>query len=245
MLVKDCDESVVAIYFAFPKCASEWVRNAYQLFWQNSYESHNWDACPLSYCHVRPSRFVAAHGDDVPLFTIVRNTHSRLASAWLYGKTHNYGYALSFPKFPDFVRAVCEVATRTRKFRDFEMEMNRQVMLRRPLWPQEAAEGSDGAMAWMYMPVDMYFETLLPKITMFVMEEDGTRKLHRALTEDLGARAIDNANPMQHINISKPGVVAELVSHTFTADAELVERVKEAFEYEIDRWGFTPPTLLL
>lgn len=134
------------IYFAFPKCASEWMRKELRLQWRNIYDANDWAKCDIAYCHVQPSRFLqekCVNVDGVIMFTIVRNTYDRLASAWRYGVAQKHSYALG-RTFKEFITWIYE---------------HRDDLTMLPF-------------CWMYLPMDVYFgRELLDKIRVFQMDK--------------------------------------------------------------------------
>lgn len=133
------------IYFAFPKCASEWMRYQLGLEWNDLHDIHDWSKCDLHYCHVQPQRFIRECGvrDDATLITIVRNTYDRLASAYAYGSAKSLAYA-------------------TGTFREFieRIHAHRHDLASLP-------------MAWMYLPVNEFFGDLTERIKFFQMDNLG------------------------------------------------------------------------
>lgn len=134
------------VYFAFPKCASEWARKEMKLWWRNKYDKNDWSKCEIDYCHVQPSRFLKDKrirlDGNVIAFTIVRNTFDRLASAWKYGVVEKLDYATG-KTFREFIVWIYE---------------NRDRLTELPY-------------CWMFLPMDVYFgKEVLEKLRVFQMD---------------------------------------------------------------------------
>lgn len=132
------------VFFAFPKCASEWVRNTLKLECGNHYDINNWEKCASDYCHVEPSRYVREHNIDinsVTMFAIVRNPYERLLSCYIYGVSQHLPYARDHT-FYDFIKTIYD---------------SRENLRRLP-------------MHWMYLPVEQYFGQLTNTVRFFQME---------------------------------------------------------------------------
>lgn len=139
------DVSCTIVYFAFPKCASEWVRDQLKLTWNIKVTSRcRWDDCDIGNCHVRPERFATHHNLDVDntlFFTVVRNTFDRLVSAYNYISTWRMPFykGKTFEQFVDMIY------------------VNRSRL-------------STLQWAWMFLPVETYFGGLLPYVRFFQMD---------------------------------------------------------------------------
>lgn len=189
------------VYFAFPKCASEWMRNHLQLEWNNIFDDMDWSICDLNYCHVKPSRFIHETQLDVKnttIFTIVRNTYDRLYSSWKYGHSRGLVYAkdLSFKEFIDMIYS------------------HRDTFFELPL-------------AWMYMPLDMYFGSdLIPYVHFYQMDQ--LQELADFLENSFNL----NVDPKNIINQSQYDSEEKY-------DEDMLAKVKELYSYEIERFGYT------
>lgn len=160
------------IYFAYPKCASEWMREKLNLEWKNIYDENDWSLCDLTYCHVQPMRFLNEHGIDpskATMITIFRNTYDRLYSCYVYGKTKELDYVKDMT-FDQFVRWIYD---------------NRHNLLRLPF-------------CWMFIRVDQYFGELIDKIHFFHMED--LPELTRFLKEnyDISIDSSEKVNATKH-----------------------------------------------
>lgn len=149
------------VYFAYPKCASEWARKQLNLTWNNKYIARNWERCDIDYCHVKPLIFIKHHHIDlesVQLVTIVRNTYERLVSCWAFGRKLKFIHDSSFSNFINRIYA------------------HRASLHRMQLY-------------WMFMPVAQYFEGVLDKVRFFQMHDlcafiDFMKKEHGVIIED-------------------------------------------------------------
>lgn len=136
------------LYFAFPKCASEWMRCQLNMQinreWNNRYDVHDWSQCDIQYCHAQPERFIREFDvpKDATLITIVRNTYDRLRSAYAYGLSHGYPYVTDNETFKQFIEKI---------------HCHRHDLKSLP-------------MAWMYLPVNEYFGDLVERVRFFQMD---------------------------------------------------------------------------
>lgn len=143
MLVKGRTDLV---YFAFPKCASEWMRKELDLWWRNIYNVDDWAKCDIDYCHIQPSRFLREKDvnlENAVIFTIVRNTYDRLASAWRYGVAEKHAYAAE-KTFKQFIG---------------DIYANRDDLTKMQH-------------CWMFLPLDVYFgKDLIEKVRVFHIDK--------------------------------------------------------------------------
>lgn len=133
------------IYFAFPKCATEWLRRELRLRPNNKFSPNGWEYCHINYTHVKPKTWLDHHQPDTSkfrMFTIVRNTYARLVSAWAYGKKLRLPYAKD-KTFAEFIQMIYD---------------KRDHFLNLPY-------------CWMYMPFDMYFEGVIDNVNVFHVED--------------------------------------------------------------------------
>lgn len=131
------------VYFAYPKCGSQFLRDALGLTWDNHYPD-DWDLSSPTYGHCKPSAFIAAHGIDVhqtPMFTVVRNPYERVLSAWFFGAMAGLSYAKDIT-FRAFVKNVYD---------------NRHTLQKLPF-------------CWMFLPIQEYFEGVIDHVRFFQME---------------------------------------------------------------------------
>lgn len=276
MLLRNRRGEVRVVYFAFPKCASEWMRHVYGIPWIHAYHPNDWQRCHPQYCHLPPARLLRSLSlptctGHPPMISIVRNTYARLASAWRFGVAHGFGYALAFDSFERFVEAICESAAVARKTIDdgclddrrahaFEQSMlrlgdawirseERRWSRARPLTGlTEPPLDRSGMMAWMYMPVDVYFPVaILDQVRFFVMES-GLSDVVRCLSDDYGIVPTKGRDVSEKINAMPPAPAPAPARdddaperdpmRLFAVDGALRALVASAYEYEIDRWGF-------
>jgi hypothetical protein len=137
------------VYFAFPKCASEWMRKELGLWWRNIYDKNDWSKCDIDYCHIQPSRFLHEKrihvNRRIVMFTIIRNTYDRLVSAWRYGIAEKHEYAAS-RTFREFIEWIYENRDRLTELQ----------------------------CCWMYLPMDVYFGgDILGRMRVFQMDDLG------------------------------------------------------------------------
>lgn len=137
------------VYFAFPKCASELIREALESHIEeptnNEYDKDVWSQCDINYHHVKPSRFLEHHQNLMvghTIMTTIRNPYDRIVSAFVYLKKHKLTKCANFKKF---------VHTQHTAFTNNTFQSL-------PL-------------CWMYMPFEMYFEGIdLGKMVVFKSE---------------------------------------------------------------------------
>ena len=138
------------MYFAFPKCGSEMMRENLNLKrdenWINDYNPENWDACPLLYCHARPSRIVASlesSETDIQMFTLTRNVYARLVSAYNYLIIDDYfDTNMTFDMFIQNIAS----AVQNNRFESIPM-------------------------CWMFAPFDLYFAGVIDQIKVFQLDD--------------------------------------------------------------------------
>lgn len=133
------------IYFAFPKCASEWMRRELRLRPNNKFSPNGWHYCHIGYAHVQPRRWLAEHQIDpsqARMFTIVRNTYARLVSAYAYGRKVGLPYAKD-KSFSEFIDMIYE---------------HRHCF-------------TDLPYSWMYMPFETYFEGVQDQVEVYFVED--------------------------------------------------------------------------
>lgn len=134
------------VYFAFPKCGSEFIRYSLNLNWVLDCDPLDWESGAIEYCHIRPQRFVEAYNLDwnvYKLFTIVRNPFERLVSCWHFFNL-NIGPLLTdrFDTFDNFIREIY----------NYKHDM------------------SSLPCHWFYMPLERYFDGVLNNVTFFKLE---------------------------------------------------------------------------
>jgi hypothetical protein len=130
------------VYFAYPKCGSQFLREALGLTWDNHYPD-NWQDSSLTYGHCKPSVFVAGHKIDVnntTMFSVVRNPYDRILSAYFFGAIAGLAYAKD-KTFRDFVKHIYD---------------NRHALEQLPF-------------CWMFLPIQEYFEGVLDHVKFFQM----------------------------------------------------------------------------
>jgi hypothetical protein len=141
MLVPGAREPLV--YFAYPKCGSEFMRAKLHLFWDNNFDPYNWDVCSMFYCHCRPQRFLRLHGPGpCTMFSVVRNPFERVVSLWAYGSRHKLPFAQdrSFSRFVEHI------------------------------YDCRNADIGATPMAWMHMSAHQYFGDLMNEVHIFKLE---------------------------------------------------------------------------
>ena len=185
------------VYFAFPKCASEWMRYQLNLQWNNIH-GDGWDDCDIQYCHVRPSRFVQYHAltGGVTLVSIVRNTYDRLHSSYAYARHMGMSYAKG--SFKEFVQIIFD---------------HRGDLLSLPF-------------AWMYLPVDLYFEGVLDRTHFFQLEQLDS------VAQFLGEHGIA-------VDLHRVNVTPNRREYRLDYDEEMIRQVQEVYAYELQRFGYT------
>ena len=133
------------IYFAFPKCASEFIREELKLDWDNVFDDYVWDKCSDKYCHIRPALFVEKNNVDLrkyTMFTLVRNPFDRLVSSWHFGLKKKSPFFLNYRSFKAFIQDIYD---------------HRNELHTMPY-------------SWMYMPADKYFDGVFDKVQFFKVE---------------------------------------------------------------------------
>lgn len=135
------------VYFAFPKCGSDWVRRNFKMTEKvhNDYDENDWDACDINYCHVKPKTFInhhKLHSNTTTYTTVIRNTYDRLKSAYVFGMRCRFPYATD-KTFTGFIDMIYE---------------NRYSFESMPMY-------------WMYMPFENYFEGLEDKVEVYQLED--------------------------------------------------------------------------
>lgn len=132
------------VYFAFPKCASEWMRKELGLkkHLNRHLDYYNWNTCGINYGHCKPYRYLQHNNidDTYTLLTLVRNPFDRLVSCWAYGQKRQRIYSdKSFAEFID------------------DIYTHRSSLNELPC-------------SWMYMPFEQYFEGVIDKVIVFKTE---------------------------------------------------------------------------
>jgi hypothetical protein len=132
------------VYFAYPKCASEWMRRELGLkkHLNRHLDFYNWDTCSINYCHCKPYRFVndSKLSDDYSFFTMVRNPYERLVSCWAYSVELDRIYKKeTFTEFVDYLYS------------------NKDNLHNVPC-------------CWMILPYNQYFEGVIEKVQVFKVE---------------------------------------------------------------------------
>ena len=212
------------IYFAFPKCASEWLRNVYNLKWNDDHVDNDWDACDLNFCHVRPTRFLnelVYSNKDIFIFSIVRNTFERLVSSYEYGIRKNMEYAKKYDTFASFIENI---------HNSLEKDKNNWMSFQK-----------NNPMAWMYMPVDLYFgKDLINKIHFYDIKD---LSLIIKDLESKGKYASSDYNEIINANVYQK----DLYSYYYNSDGsaindsqgrKIIDLINNVFEYEINRWNY-------
>lgn len=134
------------LYFAYPKCASEFIRKKLLLKWNNDYNERDWNMCSIEYCHVKPLKFIIEKNiniDNYTIFTLVRNPYERILSLWNYFYKRSYDYPWIQRTFKGFVTYIYN---------------NRDDLDLLPL-------------SWMFLPVNKYFEGIIDHVRFFKVEE--------------------------------------------------------------------------
>lgn len=134
------------VYFAFPKCGSEFIRYSLNLNWIIESDPYDWDNCSINYCHIRPNRFISENKINIKehvIFSIVRNPFERLVSCWHFFILR-LGTILSdrFGTFENFVN---------------EIYNHKNDMSSLPCY-------------WFYMPMENYFDGILNDVLFFKLE---------------------------------------------------------------------------
>lgn len=136
------------VYFAYPKCASEFMRSRLKLKWNNTYDHRGWEHASIEYCHAKPRLFVEGKCIDInthDLFTVVRNPFDRLVSLYTYFLERSNDYPWIQRTFKGFVTNIYN---------------NRNNLESLPLY-------------WMLLPVDKYFEGIIDRVQFFKIEKLG------------------------------------------------------------------------
>lgn len=204
------------VYFAFPKCGSEWVRAALNLEWKNNYKENDWDACDMSYCHVRPLRFIK-HYAHIKCVTLVRNTYERLVSAWNYGVQKQFDYVMVY----DERHKNKKKKKRTLTFSEFidRIYENRENFENIPMF-------------WMILPVERYFEGVLDRITFFKIEDENNHGSFSCFLKEMG----ENPEVLKKEGLPKNSMKHD--PHTSYYTDNIKRKVDAVYSYEINRFGY-------
>lgn len=241
MFLLDPQNERKAIYFAFPKCASDWVRHAYMLKCNNKFDKVQWHRCDKAYCHVAPEIFLREHGLEptsvmnypLPMFSTIRNTYDRLASAWQFGVNQrsffNYATIPIHSTFPKFIASVCAKVIAARERSSNSSNSSECAMIFEELVREAGAD-----MAWMYMPANLYFNSVLDQVCFYRSDTELAEFVdHLQVHHNVGIRC--GSTTTKIVNASRYD--RSKIYYT----PEMIQAVQEAFAYEIQRWNFEPP----
>ena len=215
------------VYFAFPKCGSEWVRAALDLVWKNDYKENSWDACDIGYCHVRPLRFLKHYAIDEPekmihthikCVTLVRNTYERLVSAWNYGVQKKFDYVMVSDATDKNKKKKKNRALSFAEFIDRIYE-NRENFEKIPMF-------------WMILPVERYFEGVLDRIMFFKIEDENNHGYFSCFLRERG----ENPEVLKKEGLPKNSMKHE--PHTAYYTDDIKKKVDDIYAYEINRFGY-------
>lgn len=219
------------VYFAFPKCASDAVRQHLKRHYKiragkdpicNQFTAFGvWEDFPVNYFHCSPARFLASevlreNGMMLPKVTVVRNVYARLLSCWTFLR-HNmdvrtFVFRATFDTFPQFIKTIGLLHVENE---------DGQCMGALPMY-------------WMYMPFERYFGAVKDDLThvFFVERLDDFSVFMDSLVVS-SATATATFDPTIRTNTSKHDAAFQ---QYYTPEMRSV--VDRVYAYEIKRFGF-------